>query len=84
MLQKFKAHVKHSSGFLDDQQTAKASVSLSLSLSLNLSEVWPPSLYKTYRSAMHLTQQDQKLDIVLRNQGATDSTFEVSAKKCSK
>lgn len=82
MLQKFKAHVKHSSGFLDDQQTAKASVSLSLSL--NLSEVWPLSLSKTYRSAMHLTQQDQKLDIVLRNQGATDSTFEVSAKKCSK
>ncbi|XP_077066820.1 solute carrier family 23 member 2 isoform X1 [Siphateles boraxobius] len=27
---------------------------------------------------MHLTQQDQKLDIVLRNQGATDSTFEIS------
>lgn len=29
---------------------------------------------------MHLTQKDQKLDIVLRNLGATDSTFEVSAK----
>ncbi|XP_058622298.1 solute carrier family 23 member 2 isoform X2 [Onychostoma macrolepis] len=27
---------------------------------------------------MHLTQQDQKLDVVLRNQGATDSTFEIS------
>ncbi|KAK2867188.1 hypothetical protein Q8A67_025305 [Cirrhinus molitorella] len=33
---------------------------------------------RTYRSAMHLTQQDQKRDIVLRNQGATDSTFEIS------
>ncbi|KAI7812037.1 solute carrier family 23 member 2 [Triplophysa rosa] len=27
---------------------------------------------------MHVVQQDEKIDIVLRNQGATDSTFEIS------
>lgn len=74
-----KAHVTHSSGFLDDQpdqKTAKASVSHS-----QLLKCGRCLTAQTYRSAMNLTQQDQKLDIVLRNQGVTDSAFQVSAKQ---